>query len=86
MLPIIKSAETPSHHKVMHWQWHKNWAVREGDWKLISTGDKLFLGNLAEERPEEKNHAEEHPENVQRLKSLHDEWAKEVQQESAVGR
>ena len=79
LLPMIKSAKHPSHHKVMHWQWHKNWAVREGDWKLISTGDKLFLGNLADEQPEVQNHLEEHPDVVERLQTLHAEWVKEVQ-------
>ena len=78
LLPIIKSPKTPSHHKVMHWQWQNNWAVRKGDWKLISTGGKLFLGSLSEDRPEEKNHADENPDVVQRLNSLHDEWEKEV--------
>jgi arylsulfatase A-like enzyme/trehalose utilization protein len=84
LLPIINSPKTPTHHKVMHWQWHKNWAVREGDWKLISTGNKLFLGNLADEQPEETNHAEEHPETVQKLKSLHEEWVKNVQPKVTV--
>lgn len=83
LLPIIKSAKTPSHHKVMHWQWRDNWAVREGDWKLISTGDNLFLGSLADEQPEETNHAEEKPDVVERLKTLHDEWVKEVQPSGA---
>ena len=78
LLPIIESPKTPTHHKVMHWQWHKSWAVREGDWKLISTGNNLFLGNLADEQPEEKDYVKEKEEVVDRLKSLHDEWAKDV--------
>ena len=78
LLPIIKSPKTPTHHKIMHWQWHKNWAVREGDWKLIATGKNLFLGNLTDEKPEETNHAKEQTEVVERLKSLHDEWVKDV--------
>ncbi len=79
LLPIIKSPATPSHHRVMHWQWSKNWAVREGEWKLISTGKNLFLGNLSEDRPEEKNHAADQPQIVQRLVSLHEAWAEDVQ-------
>ncbi len=78
LLPIIKSEKTPTHHEVMHWQWSKNWAVREGDWKLISTGKNLFLGNLAEEKPEETNHAKEQEEIVERLKLLHGEWVEDV--------
>jgi arylsulfatase A-like enzyme len=84
LLPMIKSPKTPSHHKIMHWQWAKNWAVREGDWKLISTGSKFFLGNLADENPEQKNHAKEHPQRVQRLESLHEEWGKDVQPNSTL--
>ncbi len=93
--PILKSADAPSPHKVMHWQWANQWAVREGDWKLIVGGrdstsadsghpqpkrrmPRIFLGNLAEEQPELKNHAEEKPEIVQRLQKLHEEWAKGV--------
>ncbi len=38
LLPIIKSAKTPTHHKTMHWQWQNKWAVRQGDWKLIYNG------------------------------------------------
>jgi len=38
LVPIIKSANAPTHHKVMHWQWQDTWAVREGDWKLIYNG------------------------------------------------
>ena len=38
LMPIIKSENAPTHHKVMHWQWQDMWAVREGDWKLICNG------------------------------------------------
>jgi len=38
LVPIIKSPKTPTHHKVMYWQWEESWAVREGDWKLIYNG------------------------------------------------
>ena len=79
LLPILDSPQAPSHHDVMHWQWQKNWAVRRGDWKLIATGDKLFLGNLAEKEPERTDHSEDQPELVAELKALHEAWLKEVQ-------
>ena len=37
LLPVIRD-DAPTHHRVMHWQWQKRWAVREGDWKLIVGG------------------------------------------------
>lgn len=78
LIPIIASADEPTHHKVMNWQWNKNWAVREGAWKLIVTGKNYRLGNLEDAEPEEKNYAEEKPEIVERLKKLHEEWAVDV--------
>lgn len=78
LVPIIESGNAPSHNQVMHWQWNKNWAVREGDWKLVSTGDKLFLGNLTDEEPEAVDHADEQPDLVEKLKVLHEKWAAEV--------
>ncbi len=78
LMPIIKSAKAKSHHDVMHWQWQKNWAVRQGDWKLVSMGKRLFLGKLTGQEPEMKNHASEQPELVKQLTELHEAWAEEV--------
>jgi arylsulfatase A-like enzyme len=96
LMPIIRSAQAPTHHEVMHWQWEDSWAAREGNWKLIFNGrdttdewqghpeprrglPQVFLGNLAEPQPELKNHADEKPEIVKRLKNLHETWAKDVE-------
>ena len=79
LLPIITSADEPSHHKVMHWQWHTKWAVRKGPWKLIGAKDqKQWLGNLNDAEPEAKNHLDEQPEIATRLHELHNQWAKDV--------
>jgi len=80
LLPIIKSAKAPTHHKVMHWQWQNKWAIRKGAWKLIGRGDKAeFLGNLADTEPEAKNYLKEKKQMAEELKRLHDRWALEVQ-------
>jgi arylsulfatase A-like enzyme len=79
LLPIIRSADAPSHHKVLHWQWNVQWAVREGPWKLIGAKDKpRWLGNLDDAEPEAKNYLGEKPELAKRLHALHDAWIKEV--------
>ncbi len=79
LLPIIRSANHPTHHKVMHWQWNRGWAVREGVWKLIGSSDKKqWLGKLDDEQPEAKNYLADHPELAQRLHDLHNAWVKEV--------
>jgi arylsulfatase A-like enzyme len=90
IVPVIRSADAPSPHAVLHWHVgggkKPQWAVREGDWKLIgnvqSTPDpgltaedrQFFLSDLAKDISEKTNHAKEHPEIVQRLRRLHDEW------------
>jgi len=52
LLPIIRSSTAPSHHSVLHWQWKRSWAVREGDWKLIFNGKDSTdaFGGLPEPR------------------------------------
>ena len=76
IVPLIKSADAPTHHKVLHWHFQKRWAVRQGDWKLISApqGAPGFLANLADEEPERRNYIKEKPEVVAGLLKLHNEW------------
>lgn len=95
LVSVIESAKAPSPHNVFHWQTgnakNPSWAVREGDWKLlgnprdtsnktpITPADKLFLVNLAEDVGETKNVAKKHPEIVNRLQALHDQWLSDAE-------
>jgi len=38
LLPIIKSEDSESKHEILYFQWEDQWAVREGNWKLIVNG------------------------------------------------
>jgi len=80
VLPLIRSAKAKSKYKILHFAWGKKWAVREGDWKLIgSNGNtKVSLRNLVDAKPEAKEYAKAKPEIVQRLRTLHSDWVKEV--------
>ena len=83
------SAKTP--HERLYWHVgqgpNAQWAVREGDWKLIGNvrdttdgaggtkdSPKRFLSNLAEDVAESKNYADEYPEKVERLEALYTAW------------
>ena len=77
----------------MHWQWQKSWMVREGYWKLIINGrqriggkrvDAVYLANLTDEQPERKNHAKQHPDIVDRLTRLHNQWVRTVTPKDAT--
>jgi arylsulfatase A-like enzyme len=90
IVPVIRSSDAPSPHDVLHWHVgggkQAQWAVRQGDWKLIgnvlvspdpnlAADDKqLFLSNLATDVSEKTNFASQHPDIVQRLRKLHDDW------------
>ena len=70
--------------------WQNQWAIREGNWKLIGNGrdttglksrhaprkdmGELYLANLADGPPESINHAAARPDLVKRLRRMHDEW------------
>jgi len=97
ILPLIKSADAPSPHKVFHWQSGGMWAVREGKWKLVCQrfprrrGAKqpkapqvqpgLFLSDMEADVTETKNLAQDHPDVVRRLTKLHEEWVREIQRQ-----
>jgi arylsulfatase A-like enzyme len=90
LLPVLPSAEARGPHPVLHWQLGQQYAVRQGDWKLVVNGtdgdpkvklperDRVFLSNLAEDVSERTNLAAKHPQVVERLQRLHREWAAEV--------
>ncbi len=94
LLPVLQSAEAPSQHDAFHWMWQDQWAVRQGDWKLIGNGrdttglgskhaprkdmGELYLANLSDEPPESVNHAPSQPQVVARLKRAHEEWLREA--------
>ena len=82
IVPIIKSADAPSHYQEIYWQWGDRWAVRQGDWKLQGRGPKaLTLHSLAGDEPEQVNFLNDHPERVAKLTQLHLRWVKEVMPE-----
>ncbi|MBX3443645.1 MAG: sulfatase-like hydrolase/transferase [Planctomyces sp.] len=96
LVEVLQSSAAPSPHAVLHWQVGTGpgaqWAVREGDWKLIGnaadTGETpsgaripLFLSNLDEDVSESTNHADAQPDVVERLQRLHDDWLRDSQPE-----
>lgn len=87
--PVIDSATALTPHENFHWEFQDQWAVRKGDWKLLSKprdtsevsvrpkdykAPKRFLVNLNEDISETTNVASEHPEVVKELEKIHDEW------------
>jgi len=65
----------------MFWHFGDEFAVREGDWKLVQTKERpdgVQLYNLAQDLGEEKNLAEEYPDVFRRLMVLYEAWRDEM--------
>jgi arylsulfatase A-like enzyme len=87
---VIKDANAPSPHDVLHWQIGNSWAVREGDWKLLfdvndtteqSPGTVIpgaFLANLKDDPSEKRNLAPDRPDIVARLQGMRARWEAEL--------
>jgi arylsulfatase A-like enzyme len=99
---IARAESVPTHYAAFHWQSggtaaKPQWAVREGDWKLIgnpddtsnkaplTADDALFLANPVSDPSEMTNLAPRHPEIVARLARLHEEWAMEMSRAGTSG-
>lgn len=95
LVEVIHSPQARSPHDVFVWQSggkkeDPQWAVREGDWKLLHSplNDKLFSGqehaqklylfNIAKDVGEQNNEAAQHPQVVERLTRKYHEWAEDV--------
>ena len=80
IVPIIKDKKVKSNHSRLHFAWGNQWAVREGEWKLIGNvkNFNVSLHNLSDKEPEAINYAKDKPRLVDHLLSLHDAWAKDV--------
>jgi len=93
LVKVIASAKAKPAHQDFYWQFegtkeNPQWAVREGDWKLLHSprestpadldGNQFMLVNLKDGSHENKNVAAEHPDVVQRLRKKYEQWIGEV--------
>lgn len=97
LVDVIQRADAATPHDELHWflggRERTPWAVRKGDWKLLSdvsdTSDgrnvtlveDLFLVNLAEDPGEQTNLAASRPDKLADLKRAHDDWYAKVKGE-----
>lgn len=86
LVPLIEGNTLETPHKVLYFDFEKQWAVRCGDWKLINNvidvlpNDKnkvlegLYLTNLRENPTESINLKDKYPEKVKELLLLRKEY------------
>lgn len=90
LVPVINDEDAESPHEILHFDFENQWAVMDGDWKLINNAidvrpdDKntviegLFLSNVRMDPSEKTNYIREYPEIAERLLSLRKEYEKSV--------
>ena len=78
LVPYLNGSIDGRPHDTLYWRSGPNWAIREGDWKLIHAGDRYWLYDLSQDIGEQKNLAAERPEIVEKLKNVYDRWNSEM--------
>jgi len=85
LLPLIEGA-AQTHHAALHWDIagpRKEWAARQGDWKLFSSRGKQELYHLEKDPSETTDVIDLNPAKVKELLELHKKWKKDVEASSA---
>src|SRR5690606_15680725 len=79
LLPVMRGKQREGH-EVIFWEHFGASALRQGEWKLVKLDQKSDweLYNLAEDRTELHNLADEYPDKVEALSGLWNEWAREL--------
>ena len=76
LIPILQNDDNPPPHEALFWRNGANWAVREGDWKLIYAAERHWLYDLSSDVGEKYNVSDAHPDIIERLTIHYKEWNK----------
>lgn len=75
LMPLLTGKTTKAPHDKLYWRFGRQWAIRDGDWKLESNGDgKPELYNLSSDIGEKTDLAEKNPDRVKAMQSAYDAW------------
>lgn len=83
LLPYVTGANPATPHEALYWRFGDQWAVRKGDWKLVSSNAdgkdagqrKPKLINLAEDISESNDLAAKNPDKLKELQTLWTAWS-----------
>jgi len=75
LLPFLRKNRKEIPHDGLFWRYGRKWALRIGDWKLVSEkSDKPELYNLDEDVSETQNRAHEFPQRVEEMITIYKAW------------
>jgi len=76
LLPLLEGKTGKLNRDALYWRFGVQYAVRQGDWKLVKAGKDLapMLVNLATDRGEQTDLTAQHPEKAKALQALWEQW------------
>jgi arylsulfatase A len=78
LAPVLFKGKTMSK-RALFWRKGKDWAVRQGPWKLVGDNEgEMMLFNLDDDIGEQKDLAKEKPNLVKKLLAIYKEWEKDI--------
>lgn len=86
LMPYLTGAETARPHQTLYWRFGPQWAIRDGDMKLVVSkggSGRPELYDLATDIGESKDLAAGQPEKVKELQAMWDKWSAEQAPPSA---
>lgn len=79
MVPWLTDSGKAAEPRTLYWQHEVNAAIREGNWKLVTSDDRKpdrwELYDLTEDRSESNDLSGDHPQRVEQMKDQWREWA-----------
>jgi len=78
LVPFLSGKNLDSPHETMYWRYGEQWAVRQGDWKLVVSkggSGKPELYNLAKDIGESTDLATGDPKRAAEMQKLFDAWS-----------
>lgn len=78
LIPYLTGENGDPPHENLYWRFWNQTAVRENEWKFLKAGPREYLINLDEDKEEQHNLIEKHPEIAKDLKEKLEIWASEL--------
>jgi len=76
--PALAARGSGPHHEALFWRNGPNRAVRMGNWKMIQSGDHIWLFDLANDIGEQHNLAADHPDQLRKLQQALTDWESQI--------
>ena len=77
LMPALQGSQSAKSHRAIFWRMGAQYAVRSGDWKMVSSRGRVELFNLKSDMAETSDLSVSEPEKLKELQALYAAWNKE---------